>query len=284
MDVPTGASHPASSLESATEALTAKKRRVRLVDQPLKRLPTERIKFRSQLDIIRAYGAASQNGNRPVNYREVAERYVKLDPSTVSLLNPFLAENGFVERSGNDLIPSKPVLEFAMAYTWSAETAARKLLPIIERSWFGAFLRSKLGFKPMPENEIVAELAHEIAAGPEFKPRISLLIDYAEAAGLLRRDGNQLLPLAVIEDSMPASAETATREHTEQVEPIRDGSRTTSGSVGTGFMSTEGVVQFHVSIRVTMQEMASWSPDRISAFFAGLAQVLAAKHGAEEVQ
>jgi hypothetical protein len=48
-------------------------------------------------------------------------------------------------------------------------------------------------------------------------------------------------------------------------------------------MTTEGAVQFHVAIRVSMQEMSGWTPDRITAFFAGLAQVLAAKKGTEEL-
>ncbi len=167
-----------------------------------------------------------------------------------------------------------------MAHTWASETAPRKLLPLIERSWFGVTLRSKLAFRPTPEDEIVRELGNEINAGPEFKSRISFLVDYAEAAGLLFRRDNQLFPQAVSEETMPATAE-APRERTEQTDS-GDGSRS-SGTVGTGFMSTEGAVQFHVSIRVNMQEMAGWSPDRIGAFFAGIAQVLAAKKGTEEV-
>jgi hypothetical protein len=284
MDIQAGASAPIRSAESATESPSPKRTRVRLYDQPLRRLPTDRIKFQNQLDIIRAYGAASQNGTRAVNYREVAEKYVKLDPTTVSLLNPFLGDNGFVERSGNDITPSKAVVDFAMAHTWAAETAPRKLLPIIERSWFGVTLRSKLGFRPMSEEEAIAELANEIAASPEFKPRLAFLIDYAEAAGLLRREGNQLFPMAIEDQVPPVAPEVSPRERADQSDQGRDGgSSRSAATVGTGFMSTEGAVQFHVSIRVNMQEMATWSPDRISAFFAGLAQVLAAKKGSEEI-
>jgi hypothetical protein len=284
MDQPRALVHPASTLESATEAL-APKRIIRPPQRPVptRRLPTERIKFSSQLDIIRAYGAASQNGSRAVNYREAA-KYVKLDPATVSLINPFLVENGFAERVGNDVLPSRAVVDFAMAHTWAAETASRKLRPIIERAWFGVTLRSKLAFNAMSEDEAIRELANEIAAPPEFKPRLALLIDYAEAAGLLRREGNQLLLMAhIVEDSTAASAESAPHERSESGDPPRLAGARSSGSVGTGFMSTEGAIQFHVSIRVTMQEMAGWSPDRITAFFAGLAQVLAAKKGTEEI-
>lgn len=288
MDTPAGVGNPARVLESIQESIkpameaTAKAVKAALVPQPLRRLPTDRIKFRSQLDIIRAYGAASQSGARPVNYREVAEKYVKLDPSSISLLNPFLVESGFVERSGNDMVPSKAVLDFATAHTWAPETAARKLLPIIERTWFGVTLRAKLGFRALNEDEAIAELANEIAAGPEFKSRLALLISYAEAAGLLRREGNQLLAVQP-EETMPAVAETPQRERIDSDPPRDGGSTRQAGAVGTGFMSTEGVVQFHVSIRVTMQEMAGWSPDRIAAFFAGLAKVLAAKQGTEEI-
>jgi hypothetical protein len=37
-----------------------------------------------------------------------------------------------------------------------------------------------------------------------------------------------------------------------------------------------GVVQFHVSVRVGMEEFEAWKPEQIAAFLAGVAQVLTA--------
>jgi hypothetical protein len=37
--------------------------------------------------------------------------------------------------------------------------------------------------------------------------------------------------------------------------------------------SSEGAVQFYVSFRITAADMANWTPERISRFFAGIAQV-----------
>jgi hypothetical protein len=55
------------------------------------------------------------------------------------------------------------------------------------------------------------------------------------------------------------------------------------GAVSTAFVQpTEGVVQFHVSVKVDMNEFASWRPDRITAFFGGIAAVLRAKGKVEE--
>ena len=45
---------------------------------------------------------------------------------------------------------------------------------------------------------------------------------------------------------------------------------------------TEGTIQFHVSVRVDMTEFAGWKADRITAFFGGIAQVLAAKGDLEK--
>ena len=45
---------------------------------------------------------------------------------------------------------------------------------------------------------------------------------------------------------------------------------------------TEGTVQFHVSVKVDMAEFAGWEPARITSFFGGIAQVLAAKGAIEK--
>jgi hypothetical protein len=58
---------------------------------------------------------------------------------------------------------------------------------------------------------------------------------------------------------------------------------TKTTAVVTSFAApTEGIVQFHVSVRVDMGEFKGWAPERIAAFFGGIAQVLAAKGKVEE--
>jgi hypothetical protein len=254
--------------------------------QPTKRLPTHRIKFSKQLDIIRAYGVKSQNGSKAANYKDVAE-VVSIHFNTISLLVGFLVENGFLERNGDATMPTRPVLEFAQAYSWSPESAPRKLAPIIRRAWFGELLLEKLAFRSMQEDDAIAELAGAISAGTELKSQVATLIEYTIVTGLVRRDGSML---SLGEGAAGPSSEltVARQEKSQQVPEQRDSApltaRSSSAATSTSFMTTEGAVQFHVSIRVTMQEMAGWTPDRISAFFAGLAQVLAAKKGAEEIE
>lgn len=248
--------------------------------EPTKRLPTPRIKFSKQLDIIRAYGIKSQNGTRSANYKDAAE-VTGINYNTVSLMVGFLVENGFLERNGTQTMPTRAVLDFAQAYNWSAETAPRKLAPIVRNAWFGELLLTKLTFRNMSEDDAIAELGAAISAGTEYKASIGMLIDYAVATDLVRRDGNQLsLGASAAPEPTPSAARDADPPDRREEAPA---SRPSTANVATSFMNTEGAVQFHVSIRVSMQEMGGWAPDRITAFFTGLAQVLAAKKGTEEI-
>lgn len=43
----------------------------------------------------------------------------------------------------------------------------------------------------------------------------------------------------------------------------------------------EGGIRFHIHCEITAQDMADWKPERIMAFFRGLAQMQAAVEGVE---
>jgi len=265
--------------------LRIKLKREKSKQEPTKRLPTTRIKFSKQLDVIRAYGIKSVSGTRPASYKDAAE-VTGIHFNTVSLMVGFLVENAFLERVGGDTVPTRAVLDFAQAYNWAAETAPRKLAPIVRNSWFGELLLTKLAFRSMTEAEAIAELGGAISAGTEYKPAIGMLVDYAVATGLVRRDGNQLSlgDAATSPEGAAPQGQERPISPSEQRDDSMTASRPSSASVATSFMNTEGAVQFHVSIRVSMQEMAGWAPERITAFFTGLAQVLAAKKGTEEIE
>ena len=53
-------------------------------------------------------------------------------------------------------------------------------------------------------------------------------------------------------------------------------------NVQTALQSTDGGVTFNVNVQVDMAEFATWRPERISAFFRGIAEVLAAKADVEK--
>lgn len=241
-----------------------------------KKLPTDRIKVSRQFDLLRAYASASGNGQRPVHYSEAA-KLLQMNPGTAGMLNGFLVENGFVERSGNNFIPATAVNEYARAYSWNPESAARKLLPLMRASWFGQIFERTLSFRPMRETEVIEALAQDAAAGPDYKAQLGILIDYAEIAGLLRREGDQVI---LIHEAIGDTAEPTARE-SQQSKGVEAPRAVLASPFAMSGISSDGTIQFHISVKVSMAEFAGWSAEQMTAFFGGIAQMLAAQ---EKVQ
>ncbi|HEV8642347.1 MAG TPA: hypothetical protein VGV13_14715 [Methylomirabilota bacterium] len=245
--------------------------------RPTKILPTERITHSKQLDLLRAYAAVYATTPKPVTNNDVSE-IVNLTASTVSLANAFFADTGLMTRAEGGYVPSADVVNYQRAYQWNKETASHKLAPMISETWFAKALTPRLSFQAMEENEAIATLAEVSAAGREYRPQLKICVDYMVSAGLVQRDGTML---NIVRAGAPTSAAPNGGPMTQT--EVKDPPLSKTAAIATTFSTpVEGIVQFNVSVRVNMQEFAGWQPDRIAAFFSGLAQVLAAKGAIEK--
>ncbi len=244
-----------------------------------KTLPTDRINFSRQLDIVRAYAALGTSG-KPVTNADVGEM-MKMQPSTVSLTNAFLSSVGLITRAeGGGYSPAPEVISFLRANEWTPETAAHELAPKIQQSWFAEILLPKVSFSPMSEEAALAKLSDAAQAGPIYRNQLRMLLDYMQASGLISREGGQItLPKNGSSSTITSRPEVSSTPRTqEQPEAVAKGASATSTLFG---RTTEGALHFNVSVKVDMKEMEGWRPDRIAALFAGIAQVLAAKADVE---
>lgn len=245
--------------------------------RPARVLPTERIAFAKQLELLRAYAAASGSAGKSVLPKDVAP-LVKMSAATPSLASAFFQETGLLQRGENrGFIPSGEVRAYHRAHQWNPDTAAHRLASILATSWFAAALVPRLEMRAMEEKAAITVLAEASEAGPDYESQLRVLLEYLEASGIIERDG-LLIRLAAAQQARPDAPEPATRD----TQPMSGEQQSSATLVRTGFQSTEGIVQFHVDVRVDMAELSGWRPDRIAAFFSGLAQVLAAKGGVEE--
>lgn len=261
---------PAQTATSGEDS--AKSGTPRIRTRPTKTLPTDRITFGKQLEILRAYGTLSGSAGGAVTNNEVAEA-MNMQPSTISLANPFFNSVGLILKTDTGGVPSSAVIEMIRAKEWTPETATHKLAPVLKDTWFGQALLPKVSFAPMSEEAALAKLAEICTASPDYKPQLRMLIDYLAAAGLIDREGDQLK--AGKPDGVPATH----KPESPKASPDRD----SKSNITTGFAQTpEGAVNFHISIRVEMAEFAGWQPQRIAAFFNGIAAVLAAKANVEQ--
>lgn len=243
--------------------------------RPGRVLPTERIAFAKQLDLLRAYAAASAPSGRAVTNKEVAA-ILKFVESTAVMANAFFVDSGLLQRTDSGFVPSPEVVSFQRAFSWSPETASYKLGPVISRTWFAQAILPRLGVKSMDENEVLTVLGEAASVPPDYKGQIRVLVDYLTASGLIERDGSQVRLRQEASTMGPSAPEPAST-------PSEAGREIMPSRITTGFVQpTEGIVQFHVEVKVDMKEFAGWRNDRIAAFFAGVAKVLAAKADIEK--
>src|ERR1700731_4736495 len=94
---------PVPVLAEQPLAKTGKKQKYRAnsksKSKPIKMLPSTRISVSKQLDILRAYAAASGKGAKPATTEEAA-KIVKMAPTTVIMANAFLCSIGLLKRVG----------------------------------------------------------------------------------------------------------------------------------------------------------------------------------------
>ena len=241
------------------------------------------------LEILRAWGAASGPGKKPVGLRDAAS-LVKMAENTITLANPFFTDIGLLQRVDGGFVPSDEVLSFNHAFQWNADTASQKLAPIIEQAWFSQALLPQLGFGAVPEGEAIATLSETANASRDYIDQLGLLLQYMQAAGIVVNENGAIRPVSIgglrqslSAESQPVVAVSPAGPTTTSAGNESREQQTKFSNVSTSFSKpTEGMINFHVSFRVDMQEMSGWSADRIGRFFSGIAEVLSAKGSIEE--
>ena len=159
--------------------------------KPTKVLPVDRVSFEKQLDILRAYAAASGTDQGSVNNNDVA-KVAGISPQSVSLCNAFFIESGLLLRDGARLKPSDAVFDYLHAYEWDQESAALKLGRVLAQTWFAKTLVPKLSFRSLTREEAISFLAEDSKATKEYAGQLALLVEYLNAAGVVRVENNSV--------------------------------------------------------------------------------------------
>jgi len=240
-------------------------------------LPSIRISVSKQLDILRAYAAASGKGTKPATTEEAAE-IVRMAPNTVIMANAFLTSAGLLKRAGTgSYLPSSEVVDFLGAWDWDQKTASHKLASCLRRTWFAEALLPRISYGAIDEKDAVTVLAEAAKAAPDKEKELRALIEFLAAGGVVSLEAGQVK----LAKSIVGSDPTPTR--TEEQKPS-DPAAMKSGRVTTGYAAQApgGGVDFNISVHVDMTEFGDWRPERITAFFRGIAEVLSAKADVEK--
>jgi hypothetical protein len=151
-------------------------------------LPTKRIAFTKQLEILRGYAVGGADGT-PVTNRRLAQ-LVGMSHKTTSLANAFFLENEFLQRSEGGFRPSLEVISFQQAHQWNPEQAARELAPVLEDTWSARALVPQLQMKPVSQADAIGIIGRAANAGPESRQELGMVLEYLAAAGVVEFDGD----------------------------------------------------------------------------------------------
>lgn len=235
------------------------------------------MRFESQLKVLRGWAIAGRENPTPSN-DDVAD-VCGISGTTISGNNAFLVEAGLLVKEGGGYRPSSATLEYGRAVEWRASEPEQKLAPALTQSWFWQALAPRLRFESMSRDDAMRRLAEQANAGTEHRNQLSTILDWLEAAGLLREDGEQISLVqfdsreeAVERVPSEDGAPVGTAPRTEQ-RPLAPDTRATGAVLGAGAISLT------VNVEVGMSELLGWEPARIAAFFEGVAKVVSAQRG-----
>jgi hypothetical protein len=248
---------------------------------PSRPLPPSRLSVAKQLEILRAHVVASKAGVQASTNHDLA-RIVNLHVNNVSGANPFFVSIGLIHRGGGGFLPSDAAVEYNNACDWEPEKAPLKLLPAIQESWFASVVSQLLTLRDRPETEVLAALAGASDAPGDAKDSLKMLLEYMQLTQLITIEGvtvrpgpnlsvGRRVPPAASGEPVPAPPVIPPTPTAEK--PAADAAPTRVGNSSGGGQG----IRFTIDLNVTMEEMAGWSPDRVAAFMAGLAQVITAR-------
>jgi hypothetical protein len=191
----TSADSPETSPEAesaGTNGQQAAAKRPRKSSPLTKPLPTARIAFAKQLQLLLAYASKYEQTKQPVSNADVAG-VVELAEQTVSLANAFFTSTGFLAKVDPGYVPSSAVGSYHRTYQFSPDGAARELLPVLVETWFARALLLKVTVAgSISVDQARMALSRESGATVEYRAQLDMLIEYLVAGGVLIRDGDQL--------------------------------------------------------------------------------------------
>lgn len=158
-------------------------------------VPTDRMAPEKYLEVLRAFSAASDSSNGPVDNKTVGS-LIGLAESTVLNSNAWLCEIGALVRAGNALFNvSLAARDYAQAYEWKAPDAGEKLKPLLQEKWFSKALLPRLRFKEMTLETAAGVLAQACNSSPHYRVNLERVVQFMDVAGLCRIEGTTVHPV-----------------------------------------------------------------------------------------
>jgi hypothetical protein len=159
-----------------------------------KSLPTDRLSFDKQVEVLRSIARFSGGGKRPVTAEDLSAS-IGLRGNTGGLSNKFFLDCGWVERVGRgSYAATDDLLEYHRHLNVDEEDAAgarARLIGPVKASWFWQVVGPLVEGGAVREKMALHALSKEAGAF-DHTSQLQLILSWLEWLGLIKRDGELL--------------------------------------------------------------------------------------------
>lgn len=240
-------------------------------------LPTDRLSFDKQVEVLRVIAQVSGQARRPVTAEDLSAA-IGLKGNTGGLSNKFFRDSGWVESAGRGMYAATaPLVEYHRHLNVDPQDvlgARRHLADAAQASWYWQTLEPMLDESGARQTLVLHALS-KAAGAYDHTPQLLLVLAWLEWLGLARREGELLFATGGHRLSNHDSAEPDSREELDDdlAEPdAREGSDdselTSTESSRPGQKETPALVSFSFNVRITAEDAAKLTSEQLQYLLA----------------
>lgn len=251
-------------------------------------LPTDRLKFETQVEALKALAISSDFGSRSVAPEDMAPM-MSVAATTAGLNNAFFIDSGLATREGRGRYkPTETANLFARKHSFDAKEAGKVLRESLAETWYFAAVKQRLTMGTATRPQMIETLAHAANATKERQVQLSNLLDWLDYAGLIDASGANISLLGGDDAATTDATNGGLADDEEQTKPPGSsikGAQTPADSASARSTTSPGrserqgdaVLAFSFDFALTGDELAKLSPDQIKSLFESVGTVMALK-------
>lgn len=275
--------HPANGNVGGPGASSPQTRAAAKV-RPKYAVPTDRMKFDTQVQALQANVIASSNGAKPVDASALAT-YMGVSAATAVLNQAFFRDVGLIEKTGKGTYkPSDTAIKFQQEWSFDKVAAPKVLAPLFVTTWFYETVKRRVAMGPTSVEQMIQTLAGVAETDSSYSTQYGFLLEWLEFVDLISmdagtvalRDGDEsapeepapvddLGPLETPERVLVPKGPLAAKVEPAVPEPI------------VTIQRGPAVIDITVSVYATADDLARLTGEQIAALFEGIGKVASVK-------
>ncbi len=241
-------------------------------------LPTDRLKFETQVAALKAIAIKSEYGKRAVGGDDLASA-LSLATTTAGLNNAFFLDSGLITREGRGQYkPIEIVNEFARKHSFDERAAGLLLAETLAETWYYRAVRERLSISGATREQMIGVLAHEAGATKERELQLGSLLDWLQYGGLIDARGGEVKLVDPAATPTPENGkEPEAADHKHEPPPSDPAPARATTPRGQAPSQDDSILSLNFEFSLTATDLSKLQPEQIKTLFESVGSVMAIK-------